>query len=192
MFNNKEYSYNNLEHFLKIFKYKQLCNLNKITEAMKFYKENANAIDRKYLSLLVNNNFVIEPEDDINDSDSLAGLYAEAVYTFYGISSITRLTRRIAYGIVSYKTYKCGNNMNCPACCKIVEGVRDTLPYAKRDVSVVICSDCGDVTDHNNLPYVYDSSYVYCKRCTEELGKSSFCKVTGNVCMSLPRICYFV
>lgn len=181
-----------LESLLKIFVFIDLCNRNKRQEAVLFCRENFVPSMRKYLVLLVCRNVEIAGDEDINDTATLSRFFAEVAYSLHGLSSITRLSRRISYGVVAYKTSRCGDSMDCPACLKTLAGMREALPFSKRDTSVILCSDCGKETGGENLPYIFESGYIYCENYISKSDYIYVCKVSGRFCKKAPKICYFV
>lgn len=192
LLSNKPICASNLENFVKTHMFIDLCYQNKKKEAAMFCKNNFVPEMRKYLILIVCKSIEIDYEDDIADINVIIEFFSEVAYTLHGLSLKTRLTRRIAYGIVAYKTSKCGQNLKCPACLKILATIVSKLPSSKRDISVILCSDCGKETDGNNLPYLYETGHIYCE---DYISKSDYiyeCKITGKICKEMPLICYFV
>ncbi|KAM0685753.1 hypothetical protein COBT_003031, partial [Conglomerata obtusa] len=190
-------SINDFERIIKVFKFISICRNNRIKEATLFVKEefkNDPTVINKHLTLLIDNNTKLPDCFGINDVEDVALLFKSIYLAMYKQCLESRLEKRIEYGIICYKTKMCAikRNPDCPTCLNIVSGVRNFMPYARKDNSIILCKGSGKEMNETNQAYCFESGYIYCEEYIINMNYNYECKETKNICKENPLKCFFV
>ncbi|EJW02322.1 hypothetical protein EDEG_00299 [Edhazardia aedis USNM 41457] len=181
-----------LETQLQILEFLVLCKNDKISAIKYAQSKFSKSIDNlsEYLPAIANPNLIERNEVFKKAAENFRKIF----FMLYRQPLLPRLVKRIEFGLVAYKTQYCGIKINpkCPACLKITEKARDSLPTCEREFSIILCKATGKVMDESNQAYAFETGYIYSNEYIQDASFENVCKETGVVCKSDPKICYFV
>jgi hypothetical protein len=186
-----------LENMFKVQTYVELCRADKKKEALAYLRSTFGKdqkVVKPYLPLLVCRKVFFTDHYSLNNYERLSLLFRRSVLAIHGQPMSSRLTKRIEYGIVAFKTKVCTYKINpeCPTCLSFIRSLRDRLPFARIGNSVLLCKGSGLEMNERNQPYAFESGYVYSEEYIRRLDYNYICKETGRACSRAPKICYFV
>lgn len=186
-----------LENLIKLFTFMDMCKKNKKNEAIQYLRENFDnnkLYIKKYMVLIVSDNYQFKNDLDVNNIEDLCFVFSEIYLSIFGLTNISRLAKRVTYGLIAYKTELCGTKVNysCPTCLKSLKALKDSLPRCKRENSIILCKGSNVEMNEKNQPFCFESGYIYCEEYMSRLEYVYTCVVTGKTCKENPKICYFV
>lgn len=186
-----------LENQLKIYTFQDMCKKCTKKEAVKYSQQHFytnKEVIKPYLVLLVCKDYNVINKYKIENTEDLSEFFKIVYLALHSLTPKSRLSKRIEYGLVAFKTKMCSIKFNseCPSCLKIVQNLSKVLPYCKKDNSVILCRGSGLEMNESNQPFCFESGYVYCEDYISKLNYNYACKVTGITCKKNPKICYFV
>ncbi|KAM0677102.1 GID complex subunit containing RING finger motif [Binucleata daphniae] len=196
-YKNQKLSFGDFEKIFKIFCFYEMCKENKKNEAIAYIKEefkkNREAINT-HLRYIVNENIELNDCYDVENSHDFAELFKMMYLSLYRQCSVSRLEKRLEYGVMCYKTKVCGksNNPNCPTCLGLLSEMIKVIPGSRKDNSIILCKGSGKEMNEQNQAYCFESGYVYCEDYIAKINYHYECVVTGEVCKDNPKKCYFV
>lgn len=181
---------NSFETKLKIYRFVNLCRDGNSQKALAYLmaelKKNTEAV-RKFLPLLIDSKIL-----DVEDSTLVEDFYG-AMLEVFRLGKTTRLSDRVEYGMMAFKTQECfkERNTKCPTCCPELV-LREEIPYNRHEQSIILCRGSGTELDDVNQPHAYDNGHVYGNEYIKKKNNLVVCPKTGKSSSKYPRLCYFV
>lgn len=197
VYKNQKLSFSDFEKIYKIFSFHDLCKNNKKKDAIMFIRqefENSKEIVKNHLCYIINSNIELSDCYEVQNTRDLAEVFKSMYLSLFRQCSVSRLEKRLEYGVMCYKTKICGKekNPNCPTCLGVLSDLIKVIPCSRKDNSIILCKGSGKEMNEKNLPYCFESGYVYCEEYIAKMNYQYECVVTGEVCKENPKKCYFV
>jgi macrophage erythroblast attacher len=125
-------------------------------------------------------------------SDLVKEVY-ESMLSSYKLSPISRLTKRVEYGMMAFKTQECFKKINpkCPTCCNHLK-LREEIPFNRHEQTIILCRGTGEELDDQNQPYAFDNGHVFGNDYIKSKNNIVVCPKTGKASCKYPKVCYFV
>lgn len=165
--------FNELEYKLNVLEFKRLATVDKVAAI-----EYCRAVFKKDKSRIKSNlNSLIDKQERI-DLTGIVNEFKNAVLNLYRMED--RLTTRIYYGLIAFKTVFCRKNgvVECPGC-----NFADFTEIINRvENSEIICEGSGIILDSSNQAYADVNGRVYGIEFLNNNRRS----------IEDPKICYFV
>jgi macrophage erythroblast attacher len=183
-----------LENNLKIEKFIGLCHSQRHEEAVEFVDKEFKKIPesiKPYLPILVNSGTVTTGPEQMHTE---AGeMFLEHALALFRRPMKSRLTKRIEYAMMAYKTYHCDSSSSerCPACCKAFK-LREDVPSNKHEISILLCKATQEEMDDTNPPYAFEDGSVYGARYIETVENICVTSRTPENACRYPKLCFIV
>ena len=98
-------------------------------------------------------------------------------YRLHGLSRESTIEILLKAGLASVKTRKCGTEsnrkLNCPTCVEPYLSLAQSLPRARHEHSILVCSISGEIMDENNPPMALPNGNVYSRKALVKIAESN-------------------
>lgn len=185
---------NLMESKLKVHKFIYLCEAGQHKEGLRhlLYELKRNSLPVKsylphLIGLKVSTAFEASHRLLVND-------FRLAILDAFNLSQFSRLSKRVEYGLMAFKTQECfkeATNKRCPACCEDLR-LREDVPFNRHEQSIVLCRGSSEELDDVNQPFVYENGHVYGLNYIQKNKGIVVCPKTGKTSIKYPKTCYFV
>nr|AGE95564.1 hypothetical protein ECU02_0110 [Encephalitozoon cuniculi] len=183
-----------LENDLKIEKFIEMCHAQEFDKALEFINKEFKRVPeqiKSYLPVLVSNSSFRKYPSSGHSKTAEQFLSCALKLFRRGIKS--RLTQRIEYGMMAYKTYRCINaeSSNCPACCRAFK-LREDVPFNKHEISILLCRGSGEEMDDSNQPHIFEDGFIYGTKYIESSEYVCIGSRSGDNSLRYPRLCFIL
>lgn len=177
-----------LENDLKIEKFVGMCHSLDYEKALEFANREFKRIPeqiKSYLPALVSRS-VSKP-----CHLKMSNQFQRCALALFKKGDRSRLARRVEYGMMAYKTYRCAEmgSRDCPACCKALR-LREDVPFNKHEISILLCRGSREEMDDTNQPYAFEDGLVYGARHIESLRNVCITPKTDK--QGYPKLCFIL
>lgn len=98
-------------------------------------------------------------------------------YRLHGLTRESTIEIMLKAGLASLKTRKCGTEAdrkpNCPTCVEPYLSLAQSLPRARHEHSILVCSISGDIMDENNPPLAFPNGNVYSTKALTKIAEQN-------------------
>lgn len=183
-----------LENKLKIEKFIGMCRKQDYDKALEFVNKEFKKVPeqiKSYLPILVSSStFKKYPSEGHSKA---AMQFQRCALALFKRGEKSRLTKRIEYAMMGYKTYKCVEmqSKDCPACCKALK-LRNDVPFNKHEISILLCRGSQEEMDDSNQPYAFEDGFVYGARYIESVEHICIIPRATDNPSRYPKLCFIL
>lgn len=183
-----------LENNLKIEKFIRMCHSHDHDKALEFVNREFKRVPeqiKSYLPVLVSNSaFRKYPP---SGHSKVADQFQRCALALFRRGEKSRLTQRIEYGMMAYRTYRCTDRQSrgCPTCCKALR-LREDVPFNKHEISILLCRGSSEEMDDTNQPYAFENGLVYGAKHIESVEHICIISRSADNPSRYPKLCFIL